>query len=76
MKDTNKIDNLNETLENYKIQMGKYHKIIKNEGKPSGNELVTESVLHEHKNKLYKNFSENNEGGIIEVLLSIRVNAL
>ena len=29
----NKVENLTETLENYKIQMGKYHKIILNEGK-------------------------------------------
>jgi hypothetical protein len=35
--------------------MGKYHKIIVNDGKYGGNELITESVLHEHKTKLYKN---------------------
>ena len=56
--------------------MGKYHKIILNEGKLQGNELVTESVLHEHKTKLYKNLMDKNVEGITEVLLSLRVNAL
>jgi len=73
---SNKVENLIETLENYKIQMGKYHKIILNDGKVLDNELITESVLHEHKTKLYKNLSENNLEGITEVLLSLRVNAL
>ena len=40
--------------------MGKYHKIIVNEGKSEGNELITESVLHEHKTKLFKFLMDNN----------------
>lgn len=50
--------------------------MIINEGKPEGNELITESVMLEHKTKLYKHFSEKNVDGLIEVLLSLRVNAL
>ena len=38
--------------------------------------MVTESVLHEHKTKLFKNLMDNNIEGITEVLLSLRVNAL
>ena len=76
LKETAKNENLSETLENYKIQLGKYHKVIINEGKPEGNELITEQVMHEHKTKLFKNFQEKNIDGMIEVLLSLRVNAL
>lgn len=76
MKETAKNENLTETLENYKIQLGKYHKVIINEGKPEGNELITEQVMHEHKTKLFKNYQDKNVDGMIEVLLSLRVNAL
>jgi hypothetical protein len=50
--------------------------VIINEGKPEGNELITEVVMQEHKSKLMKNFQEKNIDGMIEVLLSLRVNAL
>jgi len=76
MKQTQKNENLTETLENYKIQLGKYHKVIVNEGKPEGNELITETVMMEHKTKLFKNYQEKNIDGMVEVLLSLRVNAL
>ena len=56
--------------------MGKYHKIIKNEGRAPPNEPVTESVLIEHKTKLFKMLFEKNFDGVTEVLLSLRVNAL
>jgi hypothetical protein len=38
--------------------------------------LFSEAVLSEHKNKLIKAKDENNVENIIEVLLSLRVNAL
>ncbi|CAD8172837.1 unnamed protein product [Paramecium pentaurelia] len=76
LKETAKNENLSESLENYKIQLGKYHKVIINEGKPEGNELITEQVMHEHKTKLFKNYQDKNVDGMIEVLLSLRVNAL
>lgn len=50
--------------------------MIINEGKPEGNELITENVMQEHKTKLFKHYSEKNVDGMIEVLLSLRVNAL
>ena len=71
-----KNEDLADTLENYKIQLGKYHKIVINEGKPEGKELITEQVMLEHKTKLMKNHKNNDINGIIEVLLSLRVNAL
>jgi len=70
------IPNISETFENYKIQLGKYHKVIINEGKPEGGELITEQVMQEHKTKLMTHYKEKNVDGIIEVLLSLRVNAL
>jgi len=70
------IPNISETFENYKIQLGKYHKVIINEGKPEGGELITEQVMQEHKTKLLTHYKEKNVDGIIEVLLSLRVNAL
>jgi hypothetical protein len=51
--------------------LGKYHKVIINEGKPEGNELITEQVMHEHKTKLFKNFQEKNIDGMIEVAAPI-----
>lgn len=47
-----------------------------NEGKLEGNELLGETVMQEHKQKLLKNFKENNIENLVEVLLSLRVNAL
>jgi len=76
LKDSSKNENLAETFENYKIQLGKYHKVIINEGKPEGGELITEAVMQEHKTKLITNYADKNIDGIIEVLLSLRVNAL
>lgn len=63
-------------LESYKIQLGKYNKIIMNEGNLEGNELIGETVMQEHKQKLMKNFKDNNVESLVEVLLSLRVNAL
>jgi len=72
----NKYDSLNETIENYKIQLGKHHKIIINEGRVEGTELISETVIKEHKSKLEQHFEEKYIEGIIEILLSLRVNAL
>lgn len=70
-------DNLGEAIENYKIQLGKYHKILLSELKQDDkSQLFSEAVLSEHKNKLIKAKDENNVENIIEVLLSLRVNAL
>jgi len=71
-----KNESLVEILENYKIQLGKYHKIVINDGKPEGKELTTEAVMQDHKNKLMNNFKSQNVDGLVEVLLSLRVNAL
>jgi hypothetical protein len=68
---------LGEAIENYKIQLGKYHKILLSELKQDDkSQLFSEAVLSEHKNKLMKAKDENNVENIIEVLLSLRVNAL
>jgi hypothetical protein len=72
----NKYDALNETIENYKIQLGKHHKVIINEGKVEGTELISETVIKDHKAKLEQHFHDKHIEGIIEILLSLRVNAL
>jgi hypothetical protein len=69
-------ENLMDLLESYKVQLGKYHKIVINDGKPEGRELATEPVMQDHKNKLLTNFKNKNIDGLVEVLLSLRVNAL
>ena len=69
-------DNLGESIENYKIQLGKYHKILLSEIKSEKSELFSEAVMSEHKMKLIKAKDEKNVENIIEVLLSLRVNAL
>lgn len=63
-------------LETYKIQLGKYHKVVISEGKSEGNELIGETVMQEHKQKFLKHLKEGNNEALVEVLLSLRVNAL
>ena len=46
------------------------------EGKLEGNDLASETVMQEHKQKLIKHFKDNNIESLVEVLLSLRVNAL
>ncbi len=82
---------MSEAIENYKIQLGKYHKILlyelkegndseSNGGSSGGatkNQVFSESVLNEHRMKLLKAKEvDNNTENIIEVLLSLRVHAL
>jgi len=69
-------ENLGESIENYKIQLGKYHKILLCEIKNEKSELFSEAVMTEHKVKLIKAKEENNVENVIEVLLSLWVNAL
>jgi len=69
-------DNLGETIDNYKIQLGKYNQILQSEGKCDRSELFSEAVMNEHKNKLIQAKVDGNTRAIIEVLLSLRVNAL
>lgn len=77
IKDGNSMtDNLGETIDNYKIQLGKYNQILQSEGKCDRSELFSEAVMNEHKNKLIQAKVENNNKAIVEVLLSLRVNAL
>lgn len=73
---SSKYEALNETIENYKIQLGKHHKVIINEGRVEGTELISEAVIKDHKAKLEQHFADRNTEGIIEILLSLRVNAL
>lgn len=77
IKDGNQVsENLGDTIENYKNQIGKYHKIISNDEWDEKTEIINQSVMIEHKKKLYKAKEEKNNENIIEVLLSLRVNAL
>ncbi len=69
-------DNLGETIDNYRIQLAKYNQILTSEGRCDRAELFSEAVMNEHKQKLIQAKQENNLRGIIEVLLSLRVNAL
>ena len=65
-----------ELLETFKVQLGKYHKTIQAEGNLDGNDLVSETVMKEHKEKFLRFLGENNVESLVEVLLSLRVNAL
>jgi hypothetical protein len=72
-----KTDNLGVSIENYKIDLGKYHKILLTElKKDEKQQLFSESVLQDHKNRIVRAKGENNMEAVIEVLLSLRVNAL
>lgn len=76
IKDVCANENVVDLLESYKIQLGKYHKIVIDEGKLEGNELLSETVMQEHKQKFLKNLKDENIDLLVEVLLSLRVNAL
>lgn len=79
IKDGNAItdaDQLGETIENYRQQLDKYDQILRTEGKCDRAKLFSEAVMTEHRNKLIQSKVENNLQGIVEVLLSLRVNAL
>ena len=56
--------------------MEKYDQILRSEGRCDRSKLFSESVMTEHRNKLIKSKVDGNVKGIIEVLLSLRVNAL
>ena len=71
-----KNDSFLDLLDSYKIQLGKYHKIVMSEGRITDDESSSEPVMQDHKQKLQKFYKENNIDSIVEVLLSLRVNAL
>jgi hypothetical protein len=68
-------EELGDIIEKFKMQLGKHHKILLTEGADKS-ELFSEAVMQEHKKKLIDAKNENNLENIIEVLLSLRVNAL
>jgi hypothetical protein len=69
-------ENLGETIDNYKIQLSKYNQILSTEGKCDRSELFSEAVMLEHKQRLIDAKDRNDFRSIVEVLLSLRVNAL
>lgn len=69
-------DNLGETIDNYKIQLSKYNQILSSEGRCDRSELFSEAVMSDHKQRLIEAKANGDIHQIIEVLLSLRVNAL
>jgi len=48
-------DGLAESIENYKVDLGKYHKILLTDlNSESSSTLFSEAVLQDHKNKIIK----------------------
>jgi hypothetical protein len=54
----------------------KYDQILRSEGRCDRSKLFSETVMTEHRNKLIKAKVDTNVKGMVEVLLSLRVNAL
>jgi hypothetical protein len=71
-----KIENLETEIQNYKTEIGKYHRIIMNDTWTNENALINGTIIEEHKKKLKISIENNKKEDIIEVLLSLRVNAL
>jgi hypothetical protein len=70
-------EGLSESIENYKVDLGKYHKILLTElNTDSNSQLFSEAILQDHKNKIIRAKQDGQIDNIIEVLLSLRVNAL
>ena len=59
-----------------KTQLAKYHRIIINEGKAEGKELIQEEKIKAHHDELLKHVTEKYADGVSETLTSIRVDAL
>ena len=71
-----KVDDLENEIQNYKTEIGKYHKIIMSDTWTNENVIINGAIIDEHKKKLKNAFEINKKEDIIEVLLSLRVNAL
>ena len=71
-----KIETLETDIQNYKTEIGKYHKIIMNDTWTNENEVINGAIIEEHKKKFKSALEGNKKDDIIEVLLSLRVNAL
>ena len=71
-----KIDDLDSEIQNYKSEIGKYHKIIMSDTWTNENVLINGAIIEEHKKKLKNAIETNKKEDMIEVLLSLRVNAL
>jgi len=76
IRDNNYLDtDIASSIEKFKVQLGKYHKILLTEG-TDRREMFTEAVILEHKKKLLAAKEQNNIEAQIEVIMSLRVNAL
>ena len=71
-----KIEDLETEIKNYKTEIGKYHRIIMNDTWTNENALINGAIIDEHKKHLKVSIENNKKEDIIEVLLSLRVNAL
>ena len=71
-----KVEDLDVDIQNYKKEIGKYHKIIMSDSWTNENIVINGAIIEEHKKKFKAALDSNNKQDIIEVLLSLRVNAL
>ena len=71
-----KVESLEQDIKNYKTEIGKYHRIIMSDTWTNDNALINGAIIGEHKKKLKSAIESNKKEDIIEVLLSLRVNAL
>ena len=71
-----KLETLDQEIKNYKSEIGKYHRIIMSDTWTNENALINAAIIEEHKKKLKNALEDNKKEDIIEVLLSLRVNAL
>ena len=71
-----KIEDLDTDIQNYKKEIGKYHKIIMSDSWTNENIVINGAIIEEHKKKFKSALESKNKHDIIEVLLSLRVNAL
>lgn len=71
-----KVETLENDIQSYKTEIGKYHRIIMNDTWTNENVVINGAIIEEHKKKLKTALETNKKEDIIEVLLSLRVNAL
>jgi hypothetical protein len=68
-----KKNNLEKTIEDYKTQIGRYHKLILSDEWDEKTNLVNQAILLEHRKRLLKGFADKNDEVTLETLLTLRL---
>lgn len=69
-------EDLKKDAEYFKLQIGKYYKIISADEWKEKAVVINDAILEEHKKQLIKSISQSENDNILQILLSLKINAL